>query len=341
MSITNSLNRTIERTKVALILFMVIITGISFGIGLYLVFFTNLGGEINWTDNVPLDFLLLSIFGFQTIYFNLGLVFLLFWFVYLICYAYCFLKPISLNKLPFLRAKSGPDSANPLLTQKKEKGIFSNYLMITLSWFSAYFVLSIMIDVIQQIFGVNLGNPLTDNPLLSFFYLSAAPLNEEIFFRVILMGLPLFLVFIPLGKGKILSTLNHPYPNIQEYKKKYTIVGIFIIIILSSLVFGLSHVIFGGGYEIGKISQAALGGLIIGWIYYRYGLSSAITFHWISNYVFFAYSILGFYLFQTPWNTESDNILLGIVSIGFIIIGLLFLYQLSCKILKKYVIKLK
>ena len=339
MSIINSLNGTIEKAKVTIIFFMVIVTGISFGIGLYLVFFTNLGGDINWDDNVPLDFLLLSIFGFQTIYFNLGLTFLFFWFVYLICYIYCFLKPISLKELPLLRAIVRSDAANTQIVKKKGSGVSYNYLMITLSWFSAYFILSILIDVIQQVFGVKLGNPLTDNPLLSFFYLSAAPLNEEIFFRVILMGLPLFLIFVPLGKGKFLSTLNHPYSSIQEHKGKFTIIGIFIIIVLSSFVFGLSHVIFGGGYEIGKITQAALGGLIIGWIYYRYGLSSAITFHWTSNYVFFAYSILGFYLFRTPWNTESDNILLGMVSIGFITIGILFLYQLTSKILKKYVIK--
>ena len=339
MSITNSLNIAIEKTKVAIIFFMVIVTGISFGIGLYLVFFTNLGGEINWVDNVPLDFLLLSIFGFQSIYFNLGIAFLLFWFVYLICYVYCFLNPISLKELPFLRAIIRSDNAYTQIEKKNGNGAFDNYLMITLSWFSAYFILSILIDVIQQIFGVKLGNPLTDNPLLSFFYLSAAPLNEEIFFRVILMGLPLFLIFVPLGRGKFLSTLNHPYSRIHEYKGKYTTAGIIIIIVLSSFVFGLSHVIFGGGYEIGKITQAALGGLIIGWIYYRYGLSTAITFHWISNYVFFAYSILGFYLFQTPWNTESDNLLLGIVSIGFIIIGILFLYQLTFKIFKKYMIK--
>jgi hypothetical protein len=211
--------------------------------------------------------------------------------------------------------------------------------MITISWFSIYFILSILIDLIQQLFGVTLGNPLTNNPLLSFFYLSAAPLNEEIFFRVILIGLPMFLIFIPLGRGKFLSTMNHPYPNIQEFRGKNTTIGIFIILVLNSFVFGLSHVIFGGGYEIGKISQAALGGLIIGWIYYRYGLASAITFHWISNYVFFAYSILGFYLFRTPWNTESDNVLLGIVSLGFITIGILFMYQLSSKVLTKYVVK--
>ena len=336
----NSLNRTIEKTKVVIILFMVFVTGISLGIGLFLVFFTNLGGEMNWTNNVPLDFLLFSLFGFHTINFNLGIVFLFFWLVYLTCYLFCFLKPISITKLPFFKAKKRDQvQTTTPISQSIGFGTPINYLMITICWFSVYFILSILIDLIQQLFGVTLGNPLTNNPLLSFFYLSAAPLNEEIFFRIILLGLPLFLIFIPMGKGKILSTLNHPYPNIQEFRGKYTTIGIFIIIILNSFVFGLSHVIFGGGYEIGKISQAALGGLIIGWVYYRYGLTSAITFHWISNYVFFAYSILGFYLFQTPWNTESDNVLLGMVSVGFIAIGILFFYQLASRVLMKYVVK--
>jgi len=98
-------------------------------------------------------------------------------------------------------------------------------------------------------------------------------------------------------------------------------------------------VFFGGGYEVGKITQAALGGVILAWLYYRYGLAIAIVFHWISNFVFFAYSILGFYLFGTPWNSESDNILLSIISICFIIIGIIFLYQRGTKLLKKYVIK--
>jgi membrane protease YdiL (CAAX protease family) len=316
---------------------MVFVTGISLGIGLFLVFFTNLGGEIDWTYDVPLDFLLFSLFGFQTINFSLGLVFLFFWIIYLTCYLFCLLKPISLAKLPLFKTKKDLISTNPQIDQTSPFGTPSNYLMITISWFSVYFILSILIDLIQQLFGVSLGNPLTNNPLLSFFYLSAAPLNEEIFFRVLLIGLPLFLIFIPLGKGKFLSTMNHPYPNIQKFRGKNTTIGIFTILVLNSFVFGISHVIFGGGYEIGKISQAALGGLIIGWVYYRYGLAPAITFHWISNYVFFAYSILGFYLFRTPWDTETDNMLLGMVSLGFIAIGILFFYQLASKVLTKYV----
>ena len=339
MSNTNSFNRILERIHVAISLFMVIITGFSFCVGLYLVFLTNLGTEASWYENVPLDFLLFGIFGLPSIYLNLGLIFIFFWLVYLACYLFCFLKPMPFNKILLLKKNSLLSHTNSEIKQNKWFDKSSNYLMITISWFSAYFVISILIDVIQQLFGVTLGNPLTNDPILSFFYLTAAPLNEEIFFRVILMGLPLFLLFVPLGKGKFLSTINHPYPIIHPYKTKNTKIGIIIIIILNSILFGISHVIFGGGYEIGKISQAAMGGLIIAWIYYRYGLPSAITFHWISNYVFFAYSILGFYLFQTPWDKESDNVLLGVVSIGFIIIGILFLCQMGSKVLKKLIIK--
>jgi hypothetical protein len=177
------------------------------------------------------------------------------------------------------------------------------------------------------------------NPLLSFFYLSAAPLNEEIFFRVLLLGLPLFLLFVPLGKGLFISTLYHPYKNIPYEKGKYTTITIAIIIVLNSLAFGLSHVLFGGGYEIGKITQASLGGVVLAWLYYRYSLSSAITFHWLSNFVFFAYSIFGYFLFKSPWNTESDNIFLAIISVIFIVLGISFLYRLFDRLCRKYLKK--
>ena len=253
-----------------------------------------------------------------------------FWTVYLACYIFCFLKPI-----PILSMSSINNSIQ-ILGLQVIKIQRNNYLAVTISWFSGYFVLSILIDVIQQLFGFKLGNPLTANPLLSFFYLSAAPLNEEVLFRVILLGIPLYLLFIPFGKGLFLSTLAHPFKNISSRKGKYTSIAVAIIIALNSLAFGLSHVLFGGGYEIGKITQAGLGGVIIAWLYYRYGLYSAITFHWISNYVFFAYSIFGYFLFQTPWSTEADNLFLAILSVVFIIMGIVFLYRLSEQFITKY-----
>jgi hypothetical protein len=330
-----SLNKVLGFVDDVLLVIIILVTTVSFFIGVFLVFFTNIGDEVKWYSDVPLDFLLSGIFGLSSINFNLGISFMLFWTVYLACYLFCFLKPIPI--IHFSKVKK-PFRMIGLERIKIQR---DNYLAITISWFSGYFVLSILIDVIQQLFGVTLGNPLTANPLLSFFYLSAAPLNEEIFFRVILLGLPLFILFVPHGKGLFLSTLYHPYKNISYEKGKYTTIAIAVIIALNSLAFGLSHVLFGGGYEIGKITQAALGGVIIAWLYYRYSLSSAMTFHWISNFVFFSYSIFGYFLFKSPWNTESDNIFLAIVSVVFIAMGIIFLYRLSEQLDRKYLKILK
>jgi hypothetical protein len=327
-------NKVLAYINNILLVTVILVTAFSFLIGVYLVFFNNIGGDVHWYSDVPLDFLIFVIFGLNSISFNLGITFMFFWIVYLACYLFCFLKPISIIHLSSVKKPFQMFGLERIKIQR------DNYLAITISWFSGYFVLSILIDVIQQLFGVKLGNPLTANPLLSFFYLSAAPLNEEIFFRVLLLGIPLFLILIPFGKGLFLSTLYHPYKNISYKKGKYTL-AIAIIIALNSLVFGLSHVLFGGGYEIGKITQAGLGGIIIAWLYYRYSLSSAITFHWISNYVFFAYSIFGFVLFQSPWNTESDNIFLAIMSVVFIAMGVIFLYRLFEQFIKKYLKKIK
>ena len=329
------LNRVLVYIDDILLVIIVLVTAFSFFIGIFLVFFTNIGGEARWYSDVPLDFLIFGIFGLNSINFNLGISFLFFWTIYLACYLFCFLKPVPIFHLSSLKKPFQMTGLERIKIQR------DNYLAITISWFSGYFVLSILIDVIQQLFGVTLGNPLTANPLLSFFYLSAAPLNEEIFFRVLLLGLPLFILFVPFGKGLFLSTLYHPYKNVSHKKGKYTTIAIVIIIALNSLAFGLSHVLFGGGYEIGKITQAGLGGVIIAWLYYRYSLSSALTFHWISNFVFFAYSIFGYFLFKSPWNTESDNLFLAIVSVVFIVMGLIFLFRLSVHLTKKYLKKSK
>jgi hypothetical protein len=104
--------------------------------------------------------------------------------------------------------------------------------------------------------------------------------------------------------------------------------------------FGLSHVIFGGNYEIGKITQASIGGLFLGWIYFRYGLMLSITFHWISNYVLFSYSLLGSKVFNIPVTDDEGNYFLMILSTAFFIIGILFIFKNINKY-SKYLIKIK
>ena len=65
-----------------------------------------------------------------------------------------------------------------------------------------------------------------DNPLLSFFYLTAAPLNEEILFRVIFLGIPLSL-FVFKYKNSFISALIHPSKNLLSNQIEIEILLIF------------------------------------------------------------------------------------------------------------------
>jgi membrane protease YdiL (CAAX protease family) len=40
---------------------------------------------------------------------------------------------------------------------------------------------------------------------------------------------------------------------------------------------------------VGKFAQATASGIILGWLYFRYGLISAILVHWATNYFIFSY----------------------------------------------------
>jgi membrane protease YdiL (CAAX protease family) len=213
----------------------------------------------------------------------------------------------------------------------KKSDPFPNHLYMIIQWFSAYFLISILIDIIQQFFGIQIGTPLMDNPLLSFLYLTAAPINEEILFRVILLGLPLSLIVFKY-KNSLISSLIYPSKNliVRSNRDRYIL---YAIIFLNSIFFGLSHVIFGGNYEIGKIAQATLGGLFLGWLYYQYGIVSSIIFHWISNYVTFSYGLMGSIIFKISWNEESGNYLLLFLYIVFIITGIIFICQNFQKII--------
>ena len=57
----------------------------------------------------------------------------------------------------------------------------------------------------------------------------------------------------------------------------------------SKIFFGAAHLISGEPWSNGKFAQAAASGIIIGWVYYRYGLISAILIHWATNYFIFSY----------------------------------------------------
>jgi membrane protease YdiL (CAAX protease family) len=309
--------------KITIFSIFLIITGSIF-IGFYIVFFTNIGKDVSWISNVPLNFLILNIFGISNLNYVLGITFILFWTGYIVFYSVIIFKPFFFFKGFFKRQM--------LKHNYKDFDLFPlNYLYIVIQWFSAYFIISILIDIIQQSFGIQIGTPLMDNPLLSFLYLTAAPINEEILFRVILIGIPLSLIVFKY-KNSLISSLIYPSKNliIRSNRDRNILI---VIILLNSIFFGFSHVIFGGNYEVGKIAQATLGGLFLGWLYYQYGVVSSIIFHWISNYVIFSYGLMGSIIFKISWNEETGNYLLFFLYVIFIIAGIIFIFHNFQKII--------
>ena len=113
-----------------------------------------------------------------------------------------------------------------------------------------------------------------------------SPITEEIGFRVILIGIPLFFIYSHKSSIRFFfSTLWHPvkYLHIENDKKAIS------LIITVGIFFGIAHIIAGEPWSIGKISQAAASGIILGWVYYKYGLLPAILIHWATNYFLLSY----------------------------------------------------
>jgi hypothetical protein len=64
-----------------------------------------------------------------------------------------------------------------------------------------------------------------------------------------------------------------------------------LLLVISSVAFGAAHYLAGGGWDIGKISTAALAGFAMGLVYLRYGAYAPILLHWFFDYYFGAFDL--------------------------------------------------
>ncbi len=276
--------------------FISVIFGImilAFPIGAYLVFDSEIGNSINF--QYPLDtynFFIAGIGYKLPVSFQLGDAFIIAWSIYVILFSVSFVGPLG--------------SLIGTLTSVISEGwhkLKENGLVNSITWFSILILVSIAIDSIQQSFGVKIEPPQFQNGLIQFFQLTSAPLTEEIGFRVFLIGIPLFLIFSHRASLKLFfKSLWRPavYLHITDYKKTMA------IIITVGIFFGAAHIISGTPWSPGKITQATIAGIIIGWVYVRYGLAPAVLIHWGTNYFIYSYLFFISALGQVPL-TEISN----------------------------------
>jgi len=252
---------------------------VSFPLGAYAIFNSDIGDDIDY--NFPLEKFDIFIAGVNLqlpLEYEIGDLFVIAWSIFIILFIISFLGP----------KKNLVKSISDILSSGKYS-FSDNYMINIIKWFSILVLISSIITIVQESFGVITKPPDTTNDLILFLQISLAPITEEIGFRLILIGIPLFLIYSHKSSIKFfLKSLWNPYSNLHIYENRKAIA----LIIGVGIFFGVAHVISGEPWSNGKILQASIGGIILGWVYFRYGLAAAIILHWATNYFIYSYLFL-------------------------------------------------
>jgi len=186
----------------------------------------------------------------------------------------------------------------------------TNFLFVMPLVGSALLYATVLISQFQETQGVQTGSlnfPPQTSPYVILVNLAFAPLQEEFAFRITSIGIPLgvYLLYryrldkrIPTALPRLkllllaifspeLAKMRLGYRNVHE---NGFIRGIspleWVLILITSFVFGAAHYLLGGGWDVGKVSTAFLAGLVFGVMYVSYGAYADILLHWFFNYYF-------------------------------------------------------
>ena len=304
----------IPHTALITVIFCLMI--ISFPTGMYLVFNSGMGDDI--TYEYPMDSL--SIFlagiGFEAqLEFEIGDGFVVIWCAFLIIFTIALFGPKT-NFVSVLQS---------MITEGKYK-IQDNYIVAAIKWFSILVIVSAGIIAVQELFGISVEQPETSNQLVQFFGISLAPIIEEIGFRVILIGIPLFALYSQGPSLKLLGkSLWWPWKNLHNVNVKKALT----VIIIVGILFGAAHIFSDQSWSSGKLAQAVASGIIIGWVYYRYGLAPAILIHWATNYFVYSYGYVVADINQISINEAFSHSMLSTVEIILIVTGIISIAVLA------------
>ena len=296
---------------------------ISFPVGIYVVFESDIGDDIHYDYPIThLDIFSQTDFYQSSIDITLGDAFAILWMFYLIIFVIALLGP----KQHFLK------SISSLISMGKYDAKL-NYMFAMTKWLSILILISAIINFIQESFGIVTIPPLGGNSLIQFFYVSFAPLLEEFIFRIILIGIPLFVLYS--GRASIryfVKCLWSPSSlNILNSKKA------ILLIIFVGILFGFAHIAFSDSWSDGKFAQATVGGIILGWVYLRYGIVVSLLIHWATNYFIFAYAHFISQINYVPLEIAFTNPLMSSLEWIFLFSGVL---GVSILLLNKFYLKI-
>ncbi len=317
---------------VGIIIFTVAMMFVSFPAGLYTVFGTHLSNSYTASTRVTAltyDFVFASVQipVFGPIFSTLGGIFVLFSAIY-----FAFLVFAA-------RQGSGLLGALRSSTTRGYDALFTNPLAATTVLVGATSLMTQLVDSVQTNAGISTGS-LSGDPFSLLVDFTVAPLLEETTFRVIMLGIPVLVLSLILLRGfslkKAAKVLWRPssfwdvdeteevvtprtfsdtspsiFPDQQADSLKVRAMKpiVYVFLLLSSLIFGYAHYASGAGWGPGKISEAALAGLALGYLYVKYGFHTNVLLHWSINYVGSVFSFLAQGLWGVPWTSNTGSFL--------------------------------
>jgi hypothetical protein len=190
--------------------------------------------------------------------------------------------------------------------------VHSNYLAMMPQIACVVLVLVILLQGLQESVGIPTGGLPPEAPVVQFVSLSYAPLIEEFSYRITTIGFigGIFLLFKAgspeLGMRRpsrvriLLLSMWKPQAakqllGLRTIQSQGVIKGLlrseWLLLVISSVAFGAAHYLSGGGWDIGKVSTAALAGFAMGFVYLRYGAYAPILLHWFFDFYFGAFDL--------------------------------------------------
>jgi len=283
---------------------------LSFPTGAYLIFNSEIGDDI--THEYPMDSLSLFLagIGFEVpVKFALGDGFIVIWCTFLILFTAAILGPKK-NFVAVLQS---------MISEGSYK-IQDNYIVAVIKWFSILVIVSGGIIAVQEFVGISIEQPEAPNQLIQFFDISLAPIIEELGFRVVLIGLPLFMLYShKLSLKFFVKSLWWPWKNLRNVNMKKAL----SVIVIAGILFGAAHIFSDEAWSTGKLAQAIASGIIIGWVYFRYGFIPAILIHWATNYFIFSYGYIVADINQISIGDAFSHSLLNTLELMLVVTGII------------------
>jgi CAAX prenyl protease-like protein len=289
---------------VVLLLFTAALVLISFPAGIYTVFFTSISSQLSAASVI------------QGVYIFIGPVVTLLPLVGTMGGVFAGLTVIY-GAMMVLAARQGTGMRASLRGAFTEGvgSLFKNTFFVTLISICFLGFTILVIDSLETTGGVPVGS-ISGDAMQLLMSLTIAPLREEFGFRMLLVGVPAMALCLGRGWTRALKSLWRPsasYEGDVNTTRHQVVLAAFTV--GSSLLFGWVHIANGGGWEIGKLPEAAFAGVVLSYVYIRYGFHVAVLTHWGIDYLDSVFAFFGQGVYGIPWTADNGYILQQITAL--------------------------